>query len=213
MVLSGASFSALFSLHKIHILHLQGDFDITIEDKDLFSAAAAWPQLMELELPSFDHPMQSRITLVGIQALYEGCPFLRQAYMNMSCSLPMFDHSVQSALLNLPLIHADHDGVSRRVPVRILNLAFTLQDPETGLSYDDTDSARCMAMAIRVMLPMVNCFASNYRDDCFWTHCLVESWNKYRRYVPKEAEVSALWKRVLKRKSGAGEDDVSESDD
>ena len=216
LVLSGTLFSALFSLRKLYSLQLGGDFDVTIEDKDLFNAAAAWPRLAEFQLPRYDSqsdPLeQSRVTLVGLQALYDGCRSLRKVSMNIGCVLPSVDHFIQPALPNLPPVQGrmDPEDVSRKLRQEFLRLHFALPDPEASPDpfYYDMEHARCMAMAIRVMLPKVDCLSSSCSANRFWTWDLAHFFNEYRRYIPDQAVVSALWEEMLQKRnaSAAGRD-------
>lgn len=220
LVLSGALFSMLFPSHEMRFLNLRGDFDVTIDDRDLSHAAAAWPRLMELELPYYDRSnpsKQSRITLVGIQALYEGCPILGKVSMQVGCTLPTVDGCVKSvlSLSSLPIIDGRGGTASKKVSKRRLDLTFTPPDPEISPDpfYYDWESAQCMAMAIRVMLPAVNTFSSYCRAHQFWVHDVCRTWSIYRRDIPEQASIRALWEQMLRKRNGHGngDDDGSES--
>ena len=222
LVLSGALFSMLFPLHELCFLHLHGNFDITVDDRDLANAAAAWPQIMELELPHYDpaNPSkQSRITLIGIQALYKGCPFLGEVFMQVGCTLPTVDDCVKSAqsLPSLPIIDGSGGTSSQKVSTRRLHLTFIPPDPEINPDpfYYDWESAQCMAVAIRVMLPAVNAFSFSCRADQFWAHDVSTTWSSYQRCIPKQASIRALWEQMLRKRNGtgSGDDDGWESSD
>ena len=125
--------------------------------------------------------------------------------MNIGCVLPSVDHFIQPALPNLPPVQGrmDPEDVSRKLRQEFLRLHFALPDPEASPDpfYYDMEHARCMAMAIRVMLPKVDCLSYGRSDNRSWTRYMVEYWSNYLRYIPEQAEVSALWEEMLKTRN------------
>ncbi|KAI0091017.1 hypothetical protein BDY19DRAFT_673863 [Irpex rosettiformis] len=92
--LSTALFSKLFHLHNMRHLKLEGFFNILITDRDLRSAATLWPELEHIYLvlascdlaPSMVND-SSALTLIGVQALYNGCPNLKAVDLPINESL------------------------------------------------------------------------------------------------------------------------------
>ena len=137
-------------------LNLIGQLDVTVEDQDLHGASVAWPELRSIHLPMPSEVntgvlSRPRVTLVGVQALYEGCPRLRDLFIGIDYTLPTIDRSDRAAL-DIPLACSK----SRKVSVDNLFLSFLPPSPSSEPCYRDLDPAQCLAIAIRLMLPMVN---------------------------------------------------------
>ena len=139
-------FSTLFKLH--HLRHLAlGNFPrIQLRDRDLYNAVEAWPQLEHITislvhiayLPNWYNLRYSlRMSLAGIQVLYNGCPNLK------TIELPLNDRPpVTGRALDLPAAHP------RGTDIEVLALNF-------HPSRVDYDNDRYMWMVIRLMFPQV----------------------------------------------------------
>ena len=156
-------------------LNLIGQLDVTVEDQDLHGASVAWPELRSIHLPMPSEVntgvlSRPRVTLVGVQALYEGCPRLRDLFIGIDYTLPTIDRS-DRAVLDIPLACSK----SRKVSVDNLFLSFLPPSPSSEPCYRDLDPAQCLAIAIRLMLPMVNYVAICCPSDRRWEQHLRSS--------------------------------------
>ena len=131
-----------------------------------------------------------RVTLVGVQALYEGCPRLRDLFIGIDYTLPTIDRS-DRAVLDISLACSK----SRKVSVDNLFLSFLPPSPSSEPCYRDLDPAHCLAIAIRLMLPMVNYVAICCPSDRRWEQHLRSSVHLYRSM--EQTKVSAMWRRLL----------------
>ncbi|KAI0085062.1 hypothetical protein BDY19DRAFT_997130 [Irpex rosettiformis] len=153
-VLSGESFSELFTLHHMRDLRLMTNFMATIGDQDLRDAAAAWPNLEKLEF-SIDnwllYPPIPRISLVGAQAFYNGCPNLQNLCMTINGFLPTIEDNGKTVFD----ISAG-DVKSRKSAMEDLTLRFMLPSP-LGEYFIMTD---ILPMAVCIMFPQLKCFTT-----------------------------------------------------
>ena len=158
LVLSGKLLSLLFPLRYLQELELDArgerlaffdELDVTIEDQDLRNAAFAWPNLQVFKLMRSRSRTPPRITLVGIQALYNRCPYLWRVTMHINSNLPTV---VRSGRIRLDL--PPPDDKRRRVYFAYLRLTVTLpQEEEAG--WDWLDSAHRISIATRLMFPQL----------------------------------------------------------
>lgn len=97
LVLSGKLLSLLFPLQYLQELELDSrserlaifnELDVTIEDQDLRDAVFAWPNLQVFKLMRSRSRTPPCITLVGIQALYNRCPYLWRVTVHINSNLP-----------------------------------------------------------------------------------------------------------------------------
>ncbi|KAI0085056.1 hypothetical protein BDY19DRAFT_463119 [Irpex rosettiformis] len=125
-----------------------------IQDQDLRNAAAAWPNLEKLkfsfETRSSTSTEKSRISLLGVQALYNGCPELQEIDTPVTGRLPTIDDSGR-IVLDFSAI----DNISRKSPMRELHLSFILFGNFGSYRPDVTE---ILALSVRFMFPLLEVF-------------------------------------------------------
>ncbi|KAI0085036.1 hypothetical protein BDY19DRAFT_967713 [Irpex rosettiformis] len=190
LVLSGQLLSTLFPLRHMRDLTLGRDFRITIEDQDLFGAAAAWPNLEKLTF-SFDswkfryHVLVPEVTLVGVQALYIGCPNLKQVNMSIDARLPTSEYAEHPGEIFLDIRAPAED--SRNCSMELLNLVFVLSGGDR--TYEDVHMTSFLGTAICFMFPRLDSlYAGLYYKG---------RWEKWERAVER------YWRECLGMKSEA----------
>ena len=159
VILSGNLFSTLYSLH--HLQHIEitsysNDYQVTIGDQDLHDAAIAWPDLQVIELGGLSATrVLPRISLVGVQALYNNCPELTTVYLKVNCDLPVKESlSSGRRYLDLPAPQ------TRREILWQLGLTFVLRSMD-----DYWDSTLLVATAVRGMFPQVRYFHPSVQGE------------------------------------------------
>ncbi|KAI0089150.1 hypothetical protein BDY19DRAFT_127242 [Irpex rosettiformis] len=198
LALSGKLLSLLFPLHHLQKLYLEFDacFDVTVEDQDLCSAAVAWPNLRYLSFPRDDfRTIPTQATLVGVQALYNGCPYLRRLYMTVNGNLPTIDLDYNGPSGSVRAVDLPTPNDDARICLMDdlrLDFRFHLSDMNPWYRYMDT--AECLVLAVRLMFPLVNNFAPGNKVNPVWE----ERARRYRResQILEQDEVQAWMDRI-----------------
>ena len=170
-VLSGQLLSILFSLRHMQDLTLYVVRDVALEDQDLRNVALAWPNLQKFSIwcrnwksPATLNP--PRTTLVGIQALYHGCPDIQEIRMAVNDTLPTINNS-GNRVLNLPI----SNNSIRNHPMRTLKLRLILLR-DNFLYKRSCKADRILAMATYIMLPLLENFLPDPADGSqTWKEC------------------------------------------
>lgn len=174
-VLSIQLFRILFSLRRMQDISLMGFYDISLNDSDLEVIAAAWPRLLAICLSTIcpespyteEHPPW--ITMVGIQALYNGCPDLESVDLAVNERLP-----IDNFVLTLPAARP------RGVAI-YLRLHFCPETIGEGGCFEH-GSSTYIPMVVRLMFPQLEYFEACTVHDCFmcWEDDTSTYWQKYR---------------------------------
>ncbi|KAI0783952.1 hypothetical protein BC629DRAFT_534520 [Irpex lacteus] len=190
-VLSGELLALLHPLRHIQHLHLELFFDISITDQDLGDAAVAWPMLKELQLAAAGYATHGlrggtttpRTTMLGIHALYNGCPHLQKATLYVNDTLP-----VQDGSLFIPPSDPLHELISEPKSF-VIHIGAAL-----GGRLELT-SSDYMPMLLRVMLPFVTTAAMRIFDilEDYRERGELEEWDrnvrlKWKHYAAMEVE-------------------------
>ncbi|KAI0091028.1 hypothetical protein BDY19DRAFT_904529 [Irpex rosettiformis] len=176
-------FAQLFRLRRLRHLTLGGFFHMEITDQDLLDAAAAWPELEHLSLAlaycdenQFMEQEQEipLLSLVGIQALYNGCPNLRVVDLPVNEELPIGANK----RLDLPAARPRDPAMA----VERLSLKFIPIDGEF-----EVGSEVYIPFAVRLMFPELKEFETSqrdtgddYEDNGVWECRVLTGWEKYR---------------------------------
>lgn len=169
-VLSGELLAALFPIRGLRCLRLLGFFNTSITDQDLSNAAIAWPDLALFILDDIkdrDHfPVTPAVqtTLVGVQALYNGCPNLTQVCLAVTDQLPLINSS-----LGIP------QGQDRSAALEMLLLGFETTSGHGSESGRDV----LMALAIRLMFPRLDQLIAISSDSNSWINQVGKNWARY----------------------------------
>ncbi|KAI0084849.1 hypothetical protein BDY19DRAFT_469529 [Irpex rosettiformis] len=224
LALSGQLLSLFFPLHHLQKLSLEFDayFDVTVEDQNLCSAAVAWPNLRYLSFPSDDYrrTVPTQTTLVGVQALYNGCLYLRTLYMTVNGSLPTIDLDYNGPSGSVRAVDLPAPNDDARICLMddlMLDFRFHLSDMDPCYRYMDT--AECLVLAVRLMFPLVNMFAPGSKVDTVWEDrarkCWWESWILEQDEM--QARMNQIWVKASSLKfvyeSASDYSDDNASDD
>lgn len=175
-------FVKLFRLRHLRHLKLKGLFNILITDQDLRDSANSWPELEDIQLTLFNPPFAMHqvpiISLVGVQALYNGCPKLKVIDLPVSDVVP-----ITNGALDIPVTKPQ--DIKRTSALENLILTFYCIGEDFEYRSDEY-----MPMVIRIMFPQVAQLKTiNYdeedvyppgSDDEWWQKQVQTRWEKYR---------------------------------
>ncbi|KAI0091029.1 hypothetical protein BDY19DRAFT_1046790 [Irpex rosettiformis] len=191
--LSTRLFAMLFRLRRLRHLKLVGFFKILITNKDLQDAATAWSELEHLDLvlatcnsAPFMITNSSHLSLVGVQALYNGCPNLKAVDLPVNDELP-----ITNDCLDLPAARP-RDPV---MAMEKLSLRFYPIDEEFEFG-----SEEYMPIVVHLLFPQLKELKTCHydidevyppgADDEDWVKLVQTRWEKYRDM--EQEEVRAL---------------------
>ena len=172
----------LFRLRHLRHLKLKGLFNILITDQDLRDSTNAWPELEDIQLTLFNPPFAMHqvpiISLVGVQALYNGCPKLKMIDLPVSDVVPIANDA-----LDIPVTQPQ--DIKRTSSLENLVLTFYCIGEDFEYRSDEY-----MPMVIHLMFPQVTQLKTiNYdeedvyppgSDDEWWQKQVQTRWGKYR---------------------------------
>ena len=172
-VVSGRLLSMFFSLQHLQHLTLNTDEDskydpqVTIGDQDLHDAAIAWPDLRDISFVFMKSKTHlPRISLAGVQALYNKCPHLCKIEMNGV----NFDLEIGESPRGLfPNVPAPQD---RQRDLQELRLTFVGREGE-----DYRKMARLVAAAVCAMFTQLQLFSPHlHGGDWGWGYDVYGLW-------------------------------------
>ncbi|KAI0091030.1 hypothetical protein BDY19DRAFT_933272 [Irpex rosettiformis] len=173
-------FAKLFCLRRMRHLNLKGFFSILLTDQDLRDAATAWPELQHLYLIfAFKHgpfdglPRLSLLSLIGVQALYNGCPKLRMVDLPVNESLP-----ITNDRLDLPTPRP------READMAMIELSLRFYASDGVFEYG---SEEYIPMVIRLMFPQLTTLRTwphgprvTLDDEEIWVRQVQTGWGSFQ---------------------------------
>ena len=147
-----------------------GSFQVAIEDQDLRDAAIAWPDLRVISLAK-SSTILPRISLVGVQTLYNICSNLREVSMSVNCDLQV-ERTTRGWHIDTPT------PKSRQRALERLYLTFVLRPEE-----EDWLMGQLVVAAICSMFPQLDSFSPSLQDDPSagtWGIDVGEQWRQRR---------------------------------
>ena len=164
----------LYSLPHLQTLELDtysgGSFQVAIEDQDLRDAAIAWPDLRVISLAK-SSTILPRISLEGVQTLYNIRSNLREVSMSVNCDLQV-ERTTRGWHIDTPT------PKSRQRALERLYLTFVLRPEE-----EDWLMGQLVVAAICSMFPQLDSFSPSLQDDPSagtWGIDVGEQWRQRR---------------------------------
>ena len=187
--LNARLWTKLFRLKHLRHLKLTGFLQIHITDQMLGDAAHAWPELEDVQLllatfrgAPLDFNHASLPSLIGVQALCDGCPRLTMA------DLPVND--VMPSHVPVTQLHSNTGTTSSKLT---LSLRFRPVD-----RYFKNGNEACVAMFISLLFPQLKhlttypdfFFDGNVdEDDYMWEMEVRKKWKRYRHTELEEVRM------------------------